>query len=592
VLRDASGLERDALVRGLRELADRHLLAPEANGRVWLRHPLVAEAVRRRLLGPEATDVHRRLAQALATAGHPAAEVAEHWQRAGDPANELDWRISAALDAGARFAPRTEWRHWRRAFELWPDETRSRGAGSRLTFPEALLRGYDAAYANGDLAGQTDVVEQLLVIADANATPRGFRAEALRRAGDHVAAMGEARRGLQLLREAADIYRDLPPCTEYVETLENQAMVLTGLGGPRAALPAARKAVEIAERIGNRQRWRHAVAELAWYEGALGHHEQARAHVAQSLDGPDPDGDPFPEVEIGGTLTDLLLVQHAPPEAFERAGRPGLETAERWNLDSFWTNLLRSNLALGYLVAGLVDRAVAVLGTLPDEVTADEAPRQFSQVCVETVQGRLEVAARRLEALVRLPGDMPPKLEGAVAGARIELWRNQPASACTRFETMLADVMTSETSSLAGVHLLVLARVAADVASIEDYGPNARTDSAASLRNLRKQAPVDPLGDHLTSEARTALLRTWEAELARLEGRESSEAWAAAATAWEPMVRPHDAAYCRWRAAEVALASGQGSVAGRLLKRAARDAREHVPLTEAIARTAAYAPQS
>ena len=39
------------------------------------------------------------------------------------------------------------------------------------------------------------------------------------------------------------------------------------------------------------------------------------------------------------------------------------------------------------------------------------------------------------------------------------------------------------------------------------------------------------------------------------------------------------------RAARVALAQGQGTVAARVLKRAARDAREHVPLSAAIAAT-------
>ena len=285
-------------------------------------------------------------------------------------------------------------------------------------------------------------------------------------------------------------------------------------------------------------------------------------------------------------LTDLLLVQHAPPEAFERAGQPGLETVERWNLDTFGTNLLRSNLALGYLVAGLVDRAVAVLGPVPDEVTVGEGPRQFVQACLDIVQGRLEVAERRSAALVQLPGDMPPTLDGAAAGARVELWRGEPGSLCARFETVLADVLSSETSSLSGSHLLLLARVRADVASIEGSGGGARSESAASLRNLRQQAVLDPLGDQLTPEARTALRRTWEAELARLDGRDATEAWAAAATAWDPMVRPHDAAYCRWRGAQVALARGQRTIAAKLLRRAERDAREHVPLAAAIAATA------
>ena len=46
-----------------------------------------------------------------------------------------------------------------------------------------------------------------------------------------------------------------------------------------------------------------------------------------------------------------------------------------------------------------------------------------------------------------------------------------------------------------------------------------------------------------------------------------------------------DAAYCRWRGAQVALATDQGTIALRLLRRATREAREHVPLSAAIAET-------
>ena len=59
-----------------------------------------------------------------------------------------------------------------------------------------------------------------------------------------------------------------------------------------------------------------------------------------------------------------------------------------------------------------------------------------------------------------------------------------------------------------------------------------------------------------------------------------------AASLWDWLTRPHDAAYCRWRAAQCALRDGQGTIAVRLLKRAAADAHEHVPLSRAIAATA------
>ena len=271
-LAEVADLNPAELVEAMHQLRDKRLLVMSAGGAA-LSHPLLAEAIRRRLSTTEARDQHHRVAITLSKLDDAVpAEVAEHWQRAGDPSPELHWRVAAALDAGARFALRLEWTHLRRALELWPDTTAARlGPEPGLTLFEALVRGYDAAYASADPVGESSVVERLLVLTNARTTtPRAVRAEAVRRAGDHLAAMGEAIRAVELIGEAADIYRDLPPCTDYVETLENQASALFALGERQPALAAALQAVDIATRIGHRQRWRHAVAGLAWYEGAVG----------------------------------------------------------------------------------------------------------------------------------------------------------------------------------------------------------------------------------------------------------------------------------------------------------------------------------
>ncbi len=61
--------------------------------------------------------------------------------------------------------------------------------------------------------------------------------------------------------------------------------------------------------------------------------------------------------------------------------------------------------------------------------------------------------------------------------------------------------------------------------------------------------------------------------------------WLAAAAEWDGLDRPHDAAYARWRAAQASIAAGHAGRAPALLRRAARDAREHAPLLAAILAT-------
>ena len=111
---------RPPLAAGLHPLADRRLLRSHTGRVVELRHPPLAEAMRRRLVGPEAVDTHRRIAVALSEeADSEPAEVAVHWRHADDPGQEIGWRIRAVRTAARRFAAVQESEQWLRVLELW-----------------------------------------------------------------------------------------------------------------------------------------------------------------------------------------------------------------------------------------------------------------------------------------------------------------------------------------------------------------------------------------------------------------------------------------------------------------------------------------
>ena len=120
LLASAAGVTEDALEATMRGLNRRRLLASGApQAHVALGHPLLAEAVRRRISAGEARRAHRRLAEALAlTSSAQAAEVAEHWRGAADASHELEWRIRAARESAQRCASRQEAAHWLRALGL------------------------------------------------------------------------------------------------------------------------------------------------------------------------------------------------------------------------------------------------------------------------------------------------------------------------------------------------------------------------------------------------------------------------------------------------------------------------------------------
>lgn len=108
-----------------------------------------------------------------------------------------------------------------------------------------------------------------------------------------------------------------------------------------------------------------------------------------------------------------------------------------------------------------------------------------------------------------------------------------------------------------------------------------RVHDASTNREERRRS--FPTRRHVTIPAMSHL---WRAELARVEATDTTELWVRAATEFDQLTWPHDAACCRWRAARVALWTGEGTRATRLLKRAAAESRTRVPLSEAIAATA------
>src|SRR4030095_13256129 len=113
-----------------------------ADGKHWLRHALLAEAVAAELLPSERVSLHERVAQALQGAGGDtpagpgggvpvreggaqalraagddtlAAEAAGHWAAAGRKADELYARLTAARAAAQVFAYADAAAHWQRA---------------------------------------------------------------------------------------------------------------------------------------------------------------------------------------------------------------------------------------------------------------------------------------------------------------------------------------------------------------------------------------------------------------------------------------------------------------------------------------------
>ena len=569
-------------VAGLRELDAQRLLASADGPEVRLRHPLVADAIRQHLVAGEAAEVHRRVATVLAAAPDPpAAEIAQHWAAAGDSGEELHWRIAAARAASASFAVESAARQWQCVLDLWPDGIDEAGDPpiSRAGMHVATL---DATHRL-DFAAVIPLIDKALEVA-VNAAPE-HAAAILVRAGNVHGWLGESEASLEMGARAVAMYADLPPCREHVLALHALRAAFDSVGRFREAAEVGSRAVTEARRLGIPSVLKHSLAERAWHQALGGDIAGARASVDElmsiELDPPDP----YCEIDVAVCVTDMQLMTGAPADELVNLARTALTAADTWGLHQWKDANLRCNVAEALVAQGDPRRAWDLVAPYTEGDPVQERwPLYEQRAILELLRGRMEEAKRRITSLGQglvARGGLASRLGYNGAAAAIDLWRGQPAGALDRALPVLESGEETEEPVVLAPLLVLAARAAADLRD------RAR---GKQLRDLHRRLTGDPFAPHPTLVTPAAQGATWAAELARLEGQETVGGWVAAAAAWDRLMRPYDAAYCRWRGAQVALATAQGTLAGQLLKRAAIDAHGHVPLAEAIRRTAGHPP--
>ncbi|HEU5035415.1 MAG TPA: AAA family ATPase [Nocardioides sp.] len=584
-LRAATALSSRRLTTALHLLEGRHLVVTAGEHDVRLRHPLLAEAVRRRVVAGEATAVHRRLARALALAPErSAAEVAEHWRCAGDRQEELVWRIRAAQEAGSRFAARHEADQWRRALELWPEGSEHAGEPA-VRRSDARLAAIDAL-AHIDWPAAATLADEALGSLEDPGDPTA--AALYERAGAIRGTLGDPAAGLELVDRALEILEVERHPAERARALLDRAYLLDGLDRH----PEAGAARDLAARLSAGRDpvvHRAALASRGTDDTRGSEPEQVlenvRAAARVETGRPDPGGDVF----LALMHTHVLLTACRSADEVIAAGRPGLEVAAAWGIDDFRTSVLLANMSEALRHAGRVPEAVELIDPVTEgPPVLHQWPTYSERGRLDLLRGRGEQASRLLDAVAEMfVIDLANRVSCAQDAPTADLWCGRPQRAYDRLTAVLRDVVAVEDSGADVAGLLVLAaRAAADLVEDPDTAGRRRAGLVDELDRLVAGAPADPFAPASWRGDRAALRATWHAERGRLAGTPSLHRWVAAATAWGRIDHPHASSYCRWRAVPVALAGGQATTAVRLLRRAERDARCHLPLLEAIHRMA------
>lgn len=579
-----AGLAQDELTEAMRSLRALRLLGrADDSDSAQLDHPLLAEAARRRLVPGEGRDVHRQLARALAGAETPEpAEIALHWQRAGEGAEELPWRIAAARESAARFDWAQEAEQWVRVVELWPDEAASVGDPPTLV-SDAYLAAVDAfdasfqwdrgavlsAEAERRFAGAVDAVRAEVLL----------RAAAFRGEQEGVAV------GLALIEQALELYRRLPEGPGLVYALNRKRLLLEDVGQFDDALAQVREAADVAARLGDARLERYHRMTLAGHRGSEGDVDGCLELLTQAAALLPPGADPLGDIRQAVMVTDVLLKTGASVDEVEAVARPSLTAAAALGVDSEMVMYLRGNLAEAMLRAGQVARAAETIVVDPDEPPDyDHWVMHFLRAEIDVLCGRVEEGATRFED-VRLVVGAPDSAQSDFVGelADMHYWTGTPTKS---LDQVLHCIQVNLAGGAAPRILFrgMVGAVRAIASEAEETGsPSPHRSQVQSLLELCGLGSTGSSDDAFV-EAHRAVAR---AELARHDGVGTTALWSDSAARWDVLQRPHDAAYARWRAAQCAIREGQGTVAVRLLKRAATDAREHVPLSRAIAGTAA-----
>ena len=167
------------------------------------------------------------------------------------------------------------------------------------------------------------------------------------------------------------------------------------------------------------------------------------------------------------------------------------------------------------------------------------------------------------------------------------LWNRRPAEALEIIVDSLPTAAVGDFSQETGQLLSFGASAAADLAALRGEPDDG---AIASLDELREAMVLDPFADRDTLPRASADRRQWQAERIRAEGRSDPEAWTEAASAWEALSMPHDAAYCWWRAAEALLTTGASKPDVRAALHAAhRLSAGHLPLRDEVGKVATRA---
>src|SRR5829696_3126138 len=557
LLAAVAGLDGQQLDQALRAAVTNQLLVtvPGQDG-YEVRHALLREVIDADLLPGERARLHADLAQTLTDRpeladGPPAlaaAELAAHWDAAGEPTRALPARVQAGLAAEAAHAFPEAQRHYQRALALWEQVTDpDRAAG--LDQAELLTRTADAANAAGQVQDALRWLTAALDRLDPAGDPVRVALLYMRSGGARWLA-GDESAGLADLEEAARIV-PAEPSPERARILGYYAQWLMLAGRDEDAVSQATEALAVARAAGARAAEGHALDILGSCTCDVGQLEAA-ARIAEEV--ANADGVVRAYLNLASGHTDAGRLREA-----AETGRRGLAAARELGLERAIGVALAANLAWVLFLLGDWEESDRVLAEALEQGSTRVSRLHGVKGTLELGRGNFAAARQRLELARRLN---PSPYESArwvacLAELALEEGHHDDARAAVDHVLGVAGRLDPDEPNAAETYAIGLrveancaeaARAARSKAGIQQ----ARQRGEPLIAALRAiTGPEDPGNAWAPCFAAVA-----EAEWSRLEGRPDPRRWQRAAERWERLEHRPTTAYASFRQAEAMLAAG------------------------------------
>ena len=582
-----TGLDAEAVRSGLRELAAARLLGEDTSGGEYRpRHALLAEAVAAGLLPGERAALHGSIARTLAATGDDrAAEVAGHWQAAGNPPAELPARIAAAEAAERVFGYAEAAAHWLRAIELGHKLPGTADIG----VPRMYVRAIDTLDWSGAGVRAERVAEEAFRRFAGHCDPATAAAVCHRAGRWRATSTPDA--GLALIKEALRLFEQAPPSADQAEAwLDYADLFLWSAGGwSDGTAPALNRALTIAEATGATALIPRVLARIAANAFRRGHVEEGFAVLGRGWTLARAMDDASAQVWLAANESDALLKLAKFAEAAQVAMR-ALGPARDAGLQASWrATILASNASEALLAGGRTAEAAALIDPLitgpPDR---DNWLVHLARADIDLLRGDTDAAAARR----RLTDAIPARLgyyvdyarESAQRAVELAAWAGRPGDALAEVRRVLGLFKVSDLAIFSGRLLATGMRACADLAEQararrDEPAAQAAGAAADGLASWVDHMAGAPFAEHRFAATSPAERASWDAERTRLAGASDPEAWGHAAKTWEGLSCPHRAGYAWWRQAQARLDAGQPAAeAAAGLQAAAAAADGHGPL--------------